>query len=91
MAIGVAEDDVRAVAVDDDAKVPVDLFLPDAGGLGVAREVRREERLQEVPVLFISGLSSPAVRDALAPAPVLFKPFTFRQLLARLREIVREG
>jgi DNA-binding response OmpR family regulator len=93
-AVSSAESGIEAVELAR-ARAPdvlvIDLFLPDAGGLGVAREVRREERLQEVPVLFISGLSSPAVRDALAPAPVLFKPFTFRQLLARLREIVREG
>jgi DNA-binding response OmpR family regulator len=69
----------------------IDLFLPDSGGLGVARELRRERALEAVPILFITGLSLPAVREALAPTPVLFKPFTRRQLLDSLRELTREG
>jgi two-component system OmpR family response regulator len=63
----------------------IDVFLGDAGGLGLARELRRE--LPDVRVLFVTGLSLPAVRQALAPAPVLFKPFTTRDLLASLRAL----
>ena len=63
----------------------IDVFLGDAGGLGVARDLRRD--LPGVPVLFVTGLSLPAVRQALAPAPVLFKPFTRRQLVASLRAL----
>ena len=58
----------------------VDLFLPDAGGLGVARALR--ETLAVVPVVFMTGLAIASAREALAPAPVLFKPFTRRKLLA---------
>ncbi len=64
----------------------IDLFLPDAGGLGVAHALRAQ--LDAVPVLFVTGLALSAVRDALAPAPVLFKPFTRKQLLSGLRRIV---
>ena len=67
----------------------IDLLLPDSGGLGVARELRRERALESIPVLFITGLSLPSVRTALAPTPVLFKPFTRRQLLDSLREVTR--
>jgi DNA-binding response OmpR family regulator len=63
----------------------IDVFLPDAGGLGVARGLRRD--LAGVPVVFVTGLGLQAVREALAPAPVLFKPFTRRQLVASLREV----
>jgi DNA-binding response OmpR family regulator len=73
---------VRGLA--PDAAV-VDVFLPDAGGLGVARRLR--EAWGPVPVLFVTGLAIAAVREALAPAPVLFKPFTRKQLLASLRQI----
>jgi two-component system, OmpR family, response regulator len=69
----------------------IDVLLPDAGGLGVAREMRRQRELESIPILFITALSLPMVRDALSPAPVLFKPFTQRQLLASLREITRES
>jgi DNA-binding response OmpR family regulator len=70
--------------------VVLDLLLPDAGGLGVAREVRREHPSHAIPILFITGLPSPAVRDALSPAPVLFKPFTGKDLVRRVRELARE-
>jgi two-component system, OmpR family, response regulator len=63
----------------------IDVFLPDAGGLGIARGLR--EALGAVPVLFVTGLAIPAVRKALAPAPVLFKPFTRKKLLTALRRI----
>jgi two-component system, OmpR family, response regulator len=72
--------------------VVLDVFLPDAGGLGVAREVRRgEDPLHPVPVLFVTGLSFPAVGDALAPEPVLFKPFTRSDLVRRVRELATLG
>jgi two-component system OmpR family response regulator len=67
----------------------IDVFLQDAGGLGVARELRHD--WADVPVLFVTGLGLPAVRQALAPAPVLFKPFTRRQLLDSLRAVTGVG
>jgi len=83
-ALGVAREETPDAAV-------IDLLLPDAGGLGVARELRRVRALESIPVLFITALSLPAVREALAPTPVLFKPFTRRQLLDSLREVTRAG
>ena len=65
--------------------VVIDVFLPDAGGLGVARALRAE--LAAVPILFVTGLAITGVREALAPAPVLFKPFSKKQLLAGVRRI----
>ena len=66
----------------------IDVMLPDAGGLGLARELRRDPRLASLPVLFITALSLPVVMQALAPAPVLLKPFTYRQLPGVLRQVV---
>ena len=79
-----------ARAVHPDAVV-IDVMLPDAGGLGVAREVRRLTDLESVPVLFTTALDLPSVRDLLAPAPVLFKPFTRRQLLTWVRGVTRSA
>ncbi len=77
-----------ARAVKPDAMV-IDILLPDAGGLGVARELSRERELGSVPVLFTTALSSPAVRTLLASEQVLFKPFSKRQLLSWVREATR--
>jgi DNA-binding response OmpR family regulator len=63
----------------------IDVFLPDAGGLGVARGL--QETLASVPILFVTGLAIAAVRELLAPAPVLFKPFSKRKLLTALRRV----
>lgn len=77
-----------ARAVHPDAMV-IDILLPDAGGLGVARELWRERELAAVPVLFTTALSSPAVRSLLAAEQVLFKPFSKRQLLTWVRDATR--
>jgi DNA-binding response OmpR family regulator len=69
--------------------VVIDVLLPDAGGLGIALELRRERDLESLPVLFTTALSLPSVREALSPAPVLFKPFTRRQLVTFVREMTR--
>lgn len=75
-----------ARAVHPNAMV-IDILLPDAGGLGVARELSRD--LAQVPVLFTTALSSPAVRGLLASEQVLFKPFSKRQLLSWVRGATR--
>lgn len=85
LATGSGAEALRAGAGGRPDAAVIDVFLPDAGGLGVARGLRRD--LCGVPVVFVTGLGLAAVREALAPAPVLFKPFTRRQLLASLREI----
>jgi two-component system OmpR family response regulator len=80
----------KAATLSPDAVV-MDLFLPDGGGLGIAREIRKlGGGAGAVPILFVTALSLPALRDELAPAPVLFKPFTQRQLVSSLRELTRQ-
>ena len=83
-----AETGAAAVAAAGEGAIDaaiVDVFLPDSGGLGVARELRGLPG--SVPILFVTGLAVPSVRAALAPAPVLFKPFSKRQLLASVRRL----
>ena len=77
---------VRASAPD---AVVMDVLLPDSGGLGIAREMRQHRELRALPILFVTELSPAAVRDTLFPAPVLFKPFTYRQLVASVRDLIR--
>ncbi|HVO18975.1 MAG TPA: response regulator [Anaeromyxobacter sp.] len=87
--VGTGADAVAAArAVRPDAMV-IDVVLPDAGGLGVANEVWRDRDLKSVPVLFTTALSNPVVRTLLAPAQVLFKPFSKRQLLSWVRSATR--
>jgi DNA-binding response OmpR family regulator len=88
-AVATGTDAVEAArAAPPDACV-IDVLLPDAGGLGIAMELRRELRGEATPVVFMTALSLPTVRALLAPAPVLFKPFTKRQLLSSVRAVTR--
>lgn len=83
--VATGADAVRAALRRRPEVMVIDVMLPDSGGLGVANEIRRHPDLGSVPVLFTTALDSPAVRDLLAPAPVLFKPFKRRQLVSAVR------
>ncbi len=74
--------------IDPDAVV-MDVMLPDGQGPAVAEEIRRQDGHGALPVLFVTAQAPAAIRDSLFPAPVLFKPFTYRQLVASVRELVR--
>ncbi|HEX9290059.1 MAG TPA: response regulator [Anaeromyxobacteraceae bacterium] len=87
--VATGADAVEAARTVHPDAVVIDVMLPDAGGLGVAKEVRRQPDLEAVPVLFMTALSLPSVRKLLAPAPVLFKPFTRLQLLTSVRGVTR--
>jgi len=67
----------------------LDVMLPDAHGLDLAQQIRSTSGLEAVPVLFVTALPPATVRDTLFPAPVLFKPFTYRQLVASVRALLR--
>lgn len=69
--------------------VVMDVMLPDGQGSAAAEQIRRQEGLRAVPVLFVTAQAPAAVGDSLFPARVLYKPFTYRQLVASVRELVR--
>jgi two-component system OmpR family response regulator len=74
--------------LDPDAVV-MDVVLPDGDGPSAAREIRGQSGHGAVPVLFVTARPPAEVGDSLFPAPVLFKPFTYRQLVASVRALVR--
>jgi DNA-binding response OmpR family regulator len=69
--------------------VVMDVLLPDGQGPALADEIRRQDGRHALPVLFVTAQAPAAIRDSLFPSPVLFKPFTYRQLVASVRELVR--
>jgi two-component system OmpR family response regulator len=81
---------LRRILEDDYDAVILDLMLPGLSGLDVLRELRSRHR--STPVLVLSARS--AVEDRvqgldLGADDYLAKPFSFQELLARLRAITR--
>ncbi len=70
----------------------LDVMVPDGDGFSLCRELRTND--QRVPVLFLTARDSvdDRVRGLDAGGDdYLVKPFAFRELLARLRSLVRRG
>ena len=94
-AVDVAGDGQAAlhqVAATDYDIIVLDLMLPLRDGLSVCRAIRAEGR--NVPILVVTAREAVDARvegfDAGAD-DYLVKPFDFRELLARLRALVRRG
>ena len=72
--------------------IVLDYMLPGADGAAVARDVRR--RGQTTPILMLTARA--AVQDRITGLDAgaddyLVKPFSFQELLARLRALMRRG
>ncbi|HUK65842.1 MAG TPA: response regulator [Anaeromyxobacteraceae bacterium] len=76
----------RARADPPDAAV-IDVLLPDGAGQELAALMR--EHLRTLPILYVTALTPGVIRDVLFPSPVLYKPFTYRQLVASVRDLLR--
>jgi two-component system response regulator RegX3 len=77
------------------AKAPdlilLDLMLPDGDGRDVAREVRRES---DVPIIMLTARGEEVDRIVgleLGADDYVVKPFSARELVARIRAIMRRG
>lgn len=67
----------------------VDMIMPGMSGLDLAAELDR--RYPGIPILYISGYTSSIAMQAIAdrsPEAVLFKPFTERRLIGRVRRLL---
>ena len=79
-------------SINDYDAIILDLMLPGRDGLSVCRELR--ERGSVVPILMLTARDGIEARiDGLDSGAddYLVKPFNFRELLARLRAIIRRG
>ena len=74
--------------------VILDLMLPDGDGLDLCRELRGEARTRQLPILMLTARGEPMDRVVgleLGADDYLPKPFEPRELLARLRAILRRS
>ena len=72
--------------------IVLDVMMPDLSGLEVLRFIRRDPRLEQIPVIVVSAKSLPSdIKDGLdAGANVyLTKPVAFQDLNAAVREVLK--
>ncbi len=74
--------------------VVLDVMMPDLSGLEVLRFLRRDPRLEQIPVIVVSAKSLPSdIKNGLdAGANVyLTKPVAFKDLNAAVRQVIESA
>jgi two-component system KDP operon response regulator KdpE len=88
---GTAEEGLALAAAGQPALVVLDLGLPDRPGIEVCREIRRRSK---APIVVLSARHSESEKVALLDAGAddyLTKPFSTKELLARVRAHLRRS
>ena len=70
----------------------LDIMLPDLDGLSICRQLRADERLKELPVVFLTARGEEIDRVVgleIGADDYVVKPFSPRELVARVKAILR--
>lgn len=84
----------RAAADPLPSLVLLDLMLPDMAGTEVCRRIRRNPRLQHVPIIMITARADEIDRVVgfeVGADDYVVKPFSVRELLLRVRAVLRRA
>ena len=68
--------------------VILDQMLPDESGSTIVRSLRERDEYRDIPVLFLTAVSDEEAERLADLAPVLAKPFDFRDLLDLVNQLV---
>jgi two-component system alkaline phosphatase synthesis response regulator PhoP len=68
----------------------LDHMLPDESGSTIVRSLRERVEYHDIPVLFVTAVSDDDAERLSDLAPVLTKPFDFRDFLRAVREQLGE-
>lgn len=74
--------------------IVLDVALPDAPGVGIARDLKRDPRTRSIPIVAVTAMSSGAWRDqALAAgcAAFMVKPLPLNDLVLLLEDLCRSA
>lgn len=66
----------------------LDQMLPDESGSTIVRSLRERDEYRDIPVLFLTAVSDIEAERLSDLAPVLGKPFDFRDLMQMVDELV---
>ncbi|MBU1061617.1 MAG: response regulator [Candidatus Omnitrophica bacterium] len=81
------EDGLRKAKQESPHLVILDLRLPKLTGEEVCREIRRDEKIGRVPIIMVTGKSSPADRiigKVIGANSYIPKPFKIEQLIVEI-------
>lgn len=59
----------------------LDIMMPDISGGELAQEMKREKKLMDVPIIFLSGLINQSEEQELYDSQFLAKPVNFAKML----------
>src|SRR4030095_10401497 len=79
---------------DPPALIILDLMLPGMNGMDMCRRLRRESQTKRVPILMLTDKAAEADRIAgldVGADDYIAKPFSVRELLARVRAVLRRS
>jgi two-component system, OmpR family, response regulator RegX3 len=88
---GTAAEAMEAAASRDPDLVLLDIGLPDGSGLDVCRELRRDS---QVPIIMLTARGAESDRVAgleLGADDYIVKPFSAREVMARVRAVLRRA
>lgn len=76
------------------ALIVLDLMLPDADGMDVCRDLKKDERTRGIPVLILSARGEEVdvvLGLEFGADDYVIKPFSPKELVARVRAVLRRG
>ena len=72
----------------------LDIMLPSTDGYSVLREIRKNEKYADIPVIILSAKEKKKVGDLFVLEKIAFfieKPFDTKDLLEKIREVITYG
>jgi DNA-binding response OmpR family regulator len=66
----------------------LDQMLPDEDGAAIARSLRERPQYRDIEILFVTAISDEEAERLEAVAPVVRKPFDFRDFVAAVERVV---
>ena len=87
--------DALSILSDESVDLAIlDVMLPDMSGIELCRKIKREERLENIPVLFVTAKDEETdklIGFKVGADDYLTKPFSPKELVARAKALVRRA
>ncbi len=93
-AFGRARDGVESIRRAPPDVILLDIMLPDDSGFAVCRQLRADEKLRNVPIIFLTARGEEVDRVSgleIGADDYVVKPFSPRELVARARAVLRRN